>query len=279
MEYLHRYFDKRVDPRELLPGAKCVIAVALIYNQQPPQTAGSCSKTGKVARYAWGDDYHKIVKAKLHRMADKMHDELPDDFETRACVDTAPLIEREFAAAAGIGWIGKNTLVLRQDLGSYFFLGALVTTLEIAADTPIADHCGTCTACLEACPTDAFPAPYKMDASRCISYLTIEHRGDITRAFQEKMGSWIFGCDECQTACPYNREAPVTTEPRFQIRSPGPQPSLRDLQDWSEDDYRSHLRGSAMKRATWQMLRRNVAIAAKNVRPHSDQAADSTGES
>ncbi len=266
MEYLHSQFKKRVDARELLSGAKSVIVVALSY-YQPDQTGlrDDHSSRGRVAKYAWGDDYHTVVKEKLFAMADRMRGELAEAFEAKACVDTAPLVERELAAAAGIGWIGKNTMVLDQRAGSYFFLGALVTTLELPADEPVTDHCGTCTACLDACPTNAFPAPYEMDASRCISYLTIEHRGDIPRDLKPKMGNWIFGCDVCQEVCPYNRDPPVTGEPRFAVRSPGPQPKLDEILNWSIEDYRKQLRGSAMKRAKLDMLKRNSGIARDNL--------------
>ena len=266
MEYLHSHFNKRVDARELLRGAKSVIVVALSYYQRDPSGLRDDDRPrGRVARYAWGDDYHTVVKEKLFAMADRMRCELAEPFEAKACVDTAPLLERELAAAAGIGWIGKNTMVLDRRAGSYFFLGALVTTLELPADGPVPDHCGTCTACLDACPTNAFPAPYEMDASRCISYLTIEHRGDIPRDLQPKMGNWVFGCDVCQEVCPYNRDAQVTREPRFAVRSPGPRPGLDDILDWSIEDYRKQLRGSAMKRAKLDMLKRSAAVARDNL--------------
>ena len=149
-----------------------------------------------------------------------MHERIPEPFETKVCVDTAPLLEREYAMRAGIGWIGKNTLVLSERLGSYFVLGEIVTTLNIACDAPATDHCGTCRACLDACPTAAFIAPYRMDASRCISYLTIEHRGEtIPAEFHRAMGAWVFGCDVCQQVCPHNSKAPATREPRFQARA------------------------------------------------------------
>jgi epoxyqueuosine reductase len=214
--------------------------------------------------YGWGEDYHIVVKDKLFAMADRMRAEWPGAFGFKVCVDTAPLLEREVAAAAGIGWIGKNTMVLDPQLGSYFFLGAIVTTLDLAPDEPLPDRCGTCTACLEACPTDAFPAPYEMDASRCISYLTIEHRDAVSENLQPLMSDWIFGCDVCQQVCPYNRRAPVTTEPRFAIRDPGPEPLLDDILSWTQEDYRRLLRGSAMKRAKLDALQRNARIAMQN---------------
>lgn len=214
--------------------------------------------------YAWGRDYHRIVKAKLFTMADRMRAEWGENLQTKACVDTAPILEREMAAAAGIGWIGKNTLVLNDRLGSYFFLGALVTTAELLPDRPMEDHCGTCTACLDACPTGAFPAPYEMDASRCISYLTIEHRGEIAQEFHEPLGEWVFGCDVCQEVCPHNRSAPVTSEPGFTAHVAGSSVSLGPMLAWSVEDYRAKLSGSAMKRAKLNMLKRNAAIVQRN---------------
>ncbi len=265
MEYLHRYFNSRADPAELLPGAKSAIVAALVYKQPPPAEARDAQAHGRVAMYAWGDDYHDVIRAKLRQLEDKLREAIAEPFETRVCVDTAPVVERELAAAAGIGWIGKNTMVLHQDLGSYFFLGAVVTTLELEPDAPVQDHCGTCTACLEACPTQAFPVAYEMDASRCISYLTIEHRGDISRPFQEMMGDWIFGCDVCQDVCPFNRHAPTTREPRFAVRSPGPTSDLEAVLAWSPEDYRAAVRGSAMTRAKLDMFQRNARIALTNI--------------
>ncbi len=244
-----------------------------VRNPEPASDTGS-APCGRVARYAWGDDYHEVVRAKLRSMVERMQTELDTPFEARVCVDTAPLMERDWAAEAGLGWIGKNTMVLRHQLGSYFFLGALITTLELTPDDPVLDRCGMCTACLDACPTDAFPAPYEMDASRCISYLTIEHRGDIPEELASKMGNWVFGCDICQEVCPYNRRAPLSREPRFAIRPPGPRPLLDDILAWSTDDYRETLRGSAMKRAKLEMLKRNARIAKENA---AGSASDSPG--
>ncbi len=263
MEYLHRHMDKRLDPRELLPGAMSAIVVALVYKQPAPPPPDSDPR-GRVAMYAWGEDYHEVLRDKLRAMEQKLRDRASEPFECRICVDTAPIIERELAAAAGVGWIAKNTLVIDPDLGSYFFLGVILTTLDIAPDQPIADHCGTCTACLEACPTRAFISPYQMDASRCISYLTIEHRGEISKPFQEMMGDWVFGCDVCQDVCPHNRKARDTREPRFAVRDPAPAPQLQQLLAWSESEYREKLRNSAMNRAKFDMLKRNARIALAN---------------
>jgi len=263
MDYLHRYLDERLDPSKLLEGARCVIMVAYSYKQEAPGRPTGRPR-GRVSMYAWGADYHKVMKRKLFDLADRMRNSIDEPFESKACVDTTPLLEREVAAAAGIGWIGKNTLVMNETLGSYFFVGALVTTLDLAADTPAMDHCGTCTACLDACPTGAFPAPYEMDASRCISYLTIEHRGEIDPQLHKAMGDWIFGCDVCQQVCPHNRHAPPTTAPRFAIREPGPTLKLDELLDWTTADYAEKLRGSAIKRAKLGMLQRNARIALSN---------------
>lgn len=261
MDYLHRLFEQRVDPRNLLPGARSVIVTALNYHQPTPgRKAGQ--PRGRVARYAWGDDYHRVVRDRLAALIKALRVEIDEPFQARACVDTAAVVEREWAAAAGVGWIGKNTMVLHQDLGSYLFLGEIVTTLELTPDTPARDRCGSCTRCLEACPTDAFPAPYQMDASRCISYLTIELREGIPPQFQAPMGDWIFGCDICQEVCPYNRGAPISEA--FPIRPPGPYPLLTEILSWTPDDYRATLRGSAMKRAKLPMLQRNAAAALAN---------------
>jgi epoxyqueuosine reductase len=267
MDYLRRHFSTRFDPSLLVDGARSVIVAALSYYQKPPpQTGSEQNVRGRVAMYAWGDDYHRVVKDKLGAMVEQMRAGVPTRFDARVCVDTAPVVEREPAAAAGIGWIGKNTLVLNRRFGSYFVLGEIVTTLELEPDEPLRDRCGTCTACLNACPTGALTSPYEMDASRCISYSTIEHRGDIPEDLQAQMGNWVFGCDVCQEVCPYNRHAPVTREPRFAIRSPGPQPSLDEILAWTTDDYRAALRGSAMKRATLDMLKRNARIALNNAK-------------
>lgn len=263
MAYLRRNQAIRTDPHELMEGARSVIVLALNYHQQPPSEKRDDRSRGRVAMYAWGGDYHEVVKDRLRSLVDRMRVAFDDSFEARTCVDTVPILERELAERAGIGWIGKNTMVLHQDVGSYFFLGEIVTTLELAYDEPITNRCGSCTRCLEACPTDAFPAPYEMDASRCISYLTIEHRGDIGEEFHARMGDWVYGCDVCQQVCPFNSEAPLTE--LFDIRPPGPTPVLEELVDWTQEEYLRILKGSAMTRAKPGMLRRNAAIALANV--------------
>ncbi len=263
MAYLHRNRDIRSDPSRLVEGARNVIVLAASYSQSPPPAPVDDEPRGRVAMYAWGDDYHDILKRRLHDLADALHVAIDESFVTRCCVDTVPILERELAARAGVGWIGKNTMVLQRELGSYFFLGEIVTTLELDPDGPAVDHCGSCTSCIDACPTAAFPTAYEMDASRCISYLTIEHRDTIPEAFHPLMGDWIFGCDVCQQVCPFNRQPRPTR--MFSIRSPGPQPSLDGIMRWSDEDYRRTLKGSAIKRAKLGMLKRNAAIAHDNI--------------
>jgi epoxyqueuosine reductase len=265
MEYLSKHVSIKEDPRQLLDGAKSIVVVALSYKQEEPVAEGP-GPHGRVAMYAWGDDYHRVLKKKLMKLADGMRERFGDECETRVCVDTAPMLERDVAALAGVGWIGKNTLVMHEGLGSYFFLGEILTTAELMAGEAAADHCGSCRACLDACPTDAFVAPYQMDASRCVSYLTIEHRGDISRVFSEMMGDWVFGCDVCQQVCPFNRDAPDGGEPRFVAKPGRARPDLASILEWDEEAYQLELRGNAMKRAKLPMMKRNAAIAAKNLR-------------
>jgi len=281
MHYLNRHRHLRTDPASLLPGARSVIVVADNYyhaagagSMPNPRRADSTATRddrprGRIARYAWGLDYHRVLRKKLHQLARRLHKVMDDSLQTRVCVDTAPIMERELAAAAGIGWIGKNTMVIHAELGSFFFLGEIITTLELAPSGPAADHCGSCTRCLDACPTGALIAPHKMDARRCIAYLTIEHRSDIPAELQRLTGDWVFGCDLCQEVCPYNRNPPTTSEPAYELggRNPfPPRPLLVELMNLSAEQYRQHLSGSAMKRATLGMLRRNAAIAHRNSR-------------
>jgi len=283
MGYLYRCRETRLNPGRLLSGAKTAIVVAVNYGQpcgtgfQPVRrTQHSAPRTqhsprGRVAMYAWGEDYHVVMRERLERLLSAIRQEIDQPFDAKICVDTSAIIERELAAAAGIGWIGKNTLVLHQDLGSYFFLGEILTTLDLEPDRPVADHCGRCTRCLDACPTQAFPAPYQMDARRCISYLTIEHRGDIPDELKPRMGDWVFGCDVCQQVCPYNREPPITAESRFAAREPGLFPILNDILGWDDDDYAQQVTGSATDRASLSMWKRNAAIALANAAANEDE--------
>ncbi len=223
------------------------------------------SSTGRIAMYAWGKDYHVVVRHKLERLLDRMRTDVAAPFQARICVDTSAILERELAAAAGLGWIGKNTLVLHQSLGSFFFLGEIITDLDLPPDEPIPDHCGNCTRCLDACPTHAFPAPYAMDARRCISYLTIEHRGAIEPELAAKMADWVFGCDICQEVCPYNHDAPQSAEPRFEPTAGGPTVDLEEILAWDDAAYRAAVRGRATERAKLHMWKRNAEIVRRNI--------------
>jgi epoxyqueuosine reductase len=255
MAYLERTRERRGDPRRVLAGARSVVACALNYHQgrDAPGPAG-------VARYAWGEDYHVVMEPRLGALADELAAIAPGS-TARAYVDTGPVLERDLAAAAGLGWIGKNTMLLHPSLGSYFFLGVVLTTAELAPDPPLRDHCGSCTRCLEACPTDAFAGPYVLDARRCVAYLTIEHRGAIPAELRPGLGGWHFGCDACQDACPWNRRAPVSGEPAFRPRA---LPGVIELLTLDAPGYRERLRGSPLKRARREGLARNAAVALAN---------------
>lgn len=216
MEYLHRHLESRVDLSSWLPWARSLVVVGLNYAQKPPSSPPDDDRQrGRIAMYAWGEDYHVVLRQKLERVAEDVTSRIGAPFQYRICVDTAAIVERELAMAAGVGWIGKNTMAIHPQLGSFFFLGVMATDLHITPDEPMTDHCGTCTRCLDACPTGAFPAPYEMDASKCISYLTIENREAIDPALAEKLDDWVYGCDDCQSVCPFNHWETPTTEPRF----------------------------------------------------------------
>ena len=265
MGYLSRNADLRSDPRGLLDGARSIVCVALNYHRSDPVSPPDPDcETGKVAQYARGRDYHVILRQMLESLAADMRSRLPQTFEYRPCVDTAPLLERELARQAGLGWIGKHTLVLHEQLGSYFFLGELITTLELAADSPLPDRCGTCTRCLDACPTDAFAQAGVLDASRCISYLTIENRDEIDPSFHSAMSSWVFGCDICQEVCPFNRKAPLTTHEDLLDDVVGAELDLAELINLRSGEYRRLTAGSAARRATRPMWQRNARIALEN---------------
>jgi epoxyqueuosine reductase len=255
MTYLERGREKRLDPGRVLAGARSVVACALNYHQG--QTADG---PAGVARYAWGDDYHMVMEPRLRALADDLVRAAPGS-EARAYVDTGPLLERDLAARAGLGWVGKNTLLIHPGLGSFFFIGIVLTTAELAADAPLPDRCGTCTRCLESCPTGAFATPYVLDARRCIAYLTIEHRGPIPSELRPAVGTWLFGCDVCQDVCPWNQRVPRTREAAFLPRPP-PRPTA--LVTLDEAGYRERLSGRPLTRARRGGLARNAAVVLGN---------------
>jgi epoxyqueuosine reductase len=271
MEYLAKRFDERTDPATYLPGAKSVICVAMNYHAGLNENIGP--SRGKIAKYAQGDDYHDVIKPRLHQLADFIRQHAPEA-QTRCGVDTAPIMEKELAASAGVGWLGKNTCIIHPQIGSWLFLGEVITTLELPHDEPAIDRCGTCTRCIDACPTGAITEPYKLDARKCISYLTIEHRGEIDAKLRSQMGEWLYGCDICQDVCPWNGRAPITSEPEFQSRFENGSLDLKEVENWQPADYSSRLKGSAMKRVKLPVLQRNARIVAANVPYHGPPASD-----
>jgi epoxyqueuosine reductase len=278
MRYLHD--ARRRSPVLAMQGARSVIVCALNYNTALPAStealeplAASMGPRGWISRYAWGDDYHTVLGEKLEALIVHLHSEFPEHFEARAYVDTGPIVERVAAKYAGLGWLAKNTCLINEDLGSWLFLGVIVTTLDLAAsldaaEMPAPDLCGNCSLCIDACPTGAIVEPYVLDARRCISYLTIELRGAIPPELREPMGRHVFGCDICQDVCPWNRRAPVTGLPNFQPRRREERslfsPDLEWLISLTEEEFRIVFRGSPMKRAKWRGLVRNACVAIGN---------------
>ena len=298
MKYLSD--QRRSDPLSVMPGLQSVIVCALNYNSPTPRSVdvlppAENEARGWISRYAWGQDYHEVLQQKLQSLASSLPERFTEPHQARIYADTGPLNERVFAKHAGLGWLGKNTLLLNSKLGSWFFLGAILTTLDIPptlgpADLPPADLCGSCTKCIDACPTGALVEPYVMDARLCISYLTIELRGSIPEDLREPMGHHVFGCDICQDVCPWNRRAPVTQAPEFQPRTfPQPiegrsrelpaaisggiekeslfLPRLEWLAAMTEEQFRTVFRGSPVRRTKWRGLVRNACIALGNSAP------------
>ena len=260
MDYLERTRGDRLDPSRLLPGARAVVAVALSYNtpsQEDEPSAGGL----RVARYAGGTDYHDVIRPRLLALARFLESAAGAGTRSRAAIDTSAVLERDLAARAGLGWFGKNTNLLSPTLGSWFFIGIVLTTAEPAFDDEVADRCGTCTACLEACPTAAFTAPYTLDARRCISYLTIEHRGEIEAALRPLIGDWGFGCDVCQDVCPWNRKAAPSREPAL---TPTDAPRPQTLLGLDDRAFRERFRRTALWRARRSGMLRNAAIVLGN---------------
>jgi epoxyqueuosine reductase len=257
---MENHFDKRLDPTKLVPGAKSVIS--LVYNYYPEKdlaTRNNEDETAhlKIAKYAYGEDYHFVIKDKLKEFLDRIQESI-GEVHGRAFVDSAPVMERTWAQKSGAGWIGKNSLLLNRSMGSFFFLAELIVDLELTADGPIKDYCGTCTACMDACPTDAITQPYVVDGSKCISYFTIELKEEIPSSVNGKFENWIFGCDICQDVCPWNRFATPHHEPRF---TPYPDLGKMTHKEWKEitdEVFQTLFKKSAVKRTKLEGLKRNI---------------------
>lgn len=259
MGYMANHFDKRLDPRLLVPGAKSVVSLLLNYHTDKTQEDPNAPK---IATYAYGKDYHFVIKDKLKALLKYIHEEI-GEVGGRAFVDSAPVMDKAWAAKSGLGWIGKNTNLISKKVGSFFFVAELIIDLELEYDTPTTDHCGTCTACIDACPTDAIMEPYQLDAKKCISYLTIELRDEIPSEFHGKLDNWAFGCDICQEVCPWNRFSKQHSEPLF---DPHPELLSMSKKDWheiSEEIFQVIFKNSAVKRTHHKGLKRNLAMLKK----------------
>jgi epoxyqueuosine reductase len=265
MSYIYRTADTRADVRNVLPSARSVISLATVYNTARPYST-ECADPSRahVARYAWGDDYHSVIGRRVDALIAWMHERHPEPFEAAPYVDTGPVQERVYAQHAGIGWIGKNTCVINERLGSWIFLAEIICSLPLDPDPPALDQCGACTLCIEACPTSALAGPGVLDAHRCISYLTIEHRGPLPVELAASVGTHVYGCDICQEVCPWNAAAPVSGDPAWQPRETWDLPLVVDLLQMDDDRLRRAVSGSAMTRAKVAGLRRNFQVASEN---------------
>ena len=254
MAYMENNFDKRLDPRLLVPGAKSVVSLLLNYYTDKQQVKGA----PKISKYAFGTDYHFVIKGKLKQLFQILQDQI-GEINGRVFVDSAPVMDKAWAARSGLGWMGKNTNLITQKVGSFYFIAEMIIDLELEYDTPVTDHCGTCTACIDACPTEAL-SPYNIDASKCISYLTIELKDQIPHEFENKMDDWTFGCDVCQDVCPWNRFSKSHNEPLFD-----PNPEMMDFKrkDWeelTEATFETIFKNSAIKRTRYEGLKRNLTF-------------------
>lgn len=253
MAYMENYFDKRLNPKLLVPGAKSVIS--LLYNYYPEQQ--NQNPNYKISKYAFGDDYHEVIREKLNSFLSELKT-LIGDISGRAFVDSAPVLEKAWAKKAGLGWIGKNSNLITKSKGSFFFLAELIVDVELKTDDGIPDYCGTCTKCIESCPTEAIVEPYVVDGSKCISYLTIELKNEIPHTFSSKMDNWIFGCDVCQDVCPWNRFSEPHNEPLFKDKSSKLELTNEEWEELSEEGFKILFKHSAIKRTKYKGLKRNV---------------------
>jgi len=265
MDYMARHGVRRARPRELVPGTVCVISARMNYWPEAADAQENLDHAGRayISRYALGRDYHKLLRARLQNLADRIAREV-GEYGYRVFSDSAPVMEVELAAKSGLGWRGKHTLLLTRDVGSWFFLGEIYCDLPLPPDAPSEDHCGTCTRCLAACPTGAIVAPYRLDARRCISYLTIELEGSIPEALRPLLGNRVYGCDDCQLCCPWNRYARMTREADFAVRNGLDTATLIELFGWSEEEFAVRLAGSAIRRIGHERWLRNLAVALGN---------------
>jgi len=266
MEYMRRHGTLRSRPAELLPGTVRVVSVRMDYwpgDAADAQTVLTDPTLGFVSRYALGRDYHKVLRQSLARLAQRLYAQI-GPFGYRVCVDSAPVLEKALARNAGLGWIGKHTNLLARDAGSWFFIGEILTDLPLPLDEPASSHCGTCQACIAACPTAAIVAPYRLDARRCISYLTIEHPGSIPIELRPAVGNRIYGCDDCQLVCPWNKFARAAAHPDFKVRNHLDATRLTELFAWTEAEFDARMRGSAIYRIGYERWSRNIAVALGN---------------
>jgi epoxyqueuosine reductase len=271
MSYMQRGEEKRCDPQKVLPGATSILVLALNYFQENAvHRAAATAKIGRIARYAWGDDYHDVIAAKLDKI-----DQFLGGFggQQKCYVDTGPILERDHAAEAGIGWHGKSTMLIDERLGTWFFLAEILTTLELPADEPVQDRCGTCERCIKACPTGAITSPHRLDARRCISYLTIELKGSIPLRLRPLIGDRIFGCDDCLDVCPWNRFAQISHETAFSARESTTGMSLREYLELTDAEFRQLFKNSPIKRIKRRGFLRNVCVALGNAGDVSDLPA------
>ena len=266
MHYLEKHLSLKTDVRQLLAEARSVISLAMnYYTLDPPEALAQDPGRGQISRYAWGDDYHELIRERLLELVTFIKQTAESELKTRVCVDTAPIIEREYAQKAGIGWIGKNTNLIHWRSGSWYFLAEVLVNIVLESDTPeLRGSCGTCTRCIEACPTDAIIEPNLLDSRRCISYLTIELKESIPKTLRPEIGNWIFGCDICQEVCPWNSKAVSTTETGFQPRDGNFTPKLLSLVGMTQEEFSRRFKGSPIKRAKRRGFLRNVLVAIGN---------------
>ena len=261
MEWMNRNVEKRNDVRLILPGAASVISVAM--NYQTPFVHSNDEQAGKISRYAWGDDYHDILTPKLHLLLEWMKSQ-KTGLNGKVYVDTGPVMDKVWAAKAGIGWEGKHTNIISHEFGSWIFLGELIVDIELEYDEPAIDRCGTCTLCIDACPTQAIVEPYVLDATKCISYLTIEHKGEIDDSLTKNFDGWLYGCDVCQDVCPWNHKFSEPTDVReFLPRENNIQPALQEIEQLTEEEFKKKFKGSPIKRTKIEGLKRNGKVLKK----------------